>query len=879
MFIFNSKKNVKLAVSNSSLPDIPERPGNTRQNTSVPEQAGQLLNNVAEITKQRKRNATKERPYAIFVMDGYQHHDDNTPGFVNGSYQVVSSDVDGDGVEDRDELGRPIAKTLRDHLDRAVDRGEYIRDSLPYSLLSSVPRVQKWLSGIKASSLPVYIHKDHHRMVNQLSQKSTIQYIDEERLRKNLAASAAQGQVFTSDKIKDIDNISMRKLHDPDGGTKGLISFFTDQQLPIANQVIGLDHCVCGSHRDNHGTGACRTFLPMVVPDGNGGYMDGNEYRSRKSPLRVRPPADNDNMSLRRVIGDRGPSTIPDYDQDNQQLRVLITDSVPHFQRIYNIPSKILNSIMLPPEKTAWIKSKLKLCTTCNGKAVLHEARSGTLTNDEMLGGMHTYQPVTNPITGKKTLQPVGSEIIKDWAMRGTEDDVCPDCDPDNFSREELEEYAENYPSTTGKLTADEVRQELVNNPGRTLAPGKGKITKTQGFLNQMVDQRPRNPVYKVDAPSAGAGIAYGAPDPNCTTCGGAHHHREGGKPCDCRIADPSVFDIDNPVAPPGSPDFINKDGSLSIDPTVVMNIMNEASKAKQQTLLPKERTDTSAVKLLSNPLMPGERIIPNAEASSPVASFFRKKHKDPERPYLNRGRGTFGMWSNWILGNGKPALDDTQQQNVISSMPSGPVITAADKENFKLIRAEIKSGANAKECGASQQLKAVVDFLRTNADSLAPAAGSTPPIPSGAARMPSFMMHVDPVMIADGDVDVDSPAFGGAHHHIAPHIARIEQQMRSLKRNKLLDKDDHQFDQHLQNIYGLASTAANNFDNWGTANTEQHKTVSEDLLSSVKDMTTHLLNRYGEDGSQRLQMIMPSVVSMVHPYLPDDSKTDSISQ
>lgn len=872
MITFNSKKSIRVTAALSTGPaEFPvfQRPGEIEQTQGVTQQAKQLLTNVGEITRQKTEKQKKESPYGVFDLDAYQEHSSDRPGSVGGSVRVISSDMDGDRATDRDELGRPTARTLRDNLNSLVRSGEYTVMDHPMSALGGLPRVQNWLKAVGKSSLPVYIHKDHKAMIDA-AHEPFVKYVQQENLNKNLAAAAASGRVFTSDTIKDVDDPSMRILSDPDGAGKAIRAFYTDQAQPLANPVTGVDYCSgCGSHRDNHDKSTCRNFLPMVVPDGSGGYMDGNEYRSSQSPLRTLPEASNDSLSFAQF--GTSEHDAPELfhqratDQKNSEPRTVITDSTPWFQRIFNIKSRYTSG-HLPGKTLSAMKSKLRPCSSCNSTGKMNEARSGAFWAPEMLEGMHAYEPVTDPATGEKTLQKVSGHNTNDWAMRGTSPNICPTCDPRNVSDDDLDAFADHFPTTHGKLTADHVYNMLVENPGMVMAKGKPERPRTEGFIHQRVDQQPANPIISVSSPSTGAGLAYGQPDSSCKTCSGDKNYRKDGKPCGCSVADPSHFSLDNPVAPPGSPDYIADDGSLHLPPKIVSDIISEA--------YPDGTRSSNIFKLT---VQNSERTIPNDQLSSPTAEFFSKEHKDSRdrKRGIARSKGRFGIWSSWVRSDGKAALDDEQQDRVIASMPSGVVMSPADKEEMKRRKVEIKSSPNAKERGASDQLSVAIDFLRRNIDRLPPTAGANPPIPSRAIRVPSSMVHVDPAMIAKGDIDLDGPAFGGAHPFVAPHIARIEKQARSLKRRKLISDDDATFGDHLQKIYGLSSDAARRMQDYGalSVSTPEKNGVSDQLFAQVYDMTNHLVNHYGKDVARS---IMSPVADMVGPYLPRGNKLNA---
>ena len=859
--IFNSKTNIRTA---SDQPESPMpafvRPVQTAQQQGITSQATQVLTNAGEITEQKRKD---QAPYGVFDLDSYEHHTSDSPGSTRGLIRVITSDMDGDGELDMDEVGRPKTAALRQSLDDKVKSGEYVVMDHPMSELSGLPRVQKFLRAVGKSSLPVYISASHKKMVDA-NFKPFIRHVREEELYKNLAAATAAGHEFTSDNIRDIDDPAMRILSEPDALDKLVRAHYTDQPQSLNNTKTGIDYCVCGQHRNNHGNSNCRNFLPRTVLDSSGNYADGNEYRASQSPLRQMPDMQQDILQHAlegvSVIHDKNLFVSNEADSAKHVPTVLISDQTPFNQRILNKLTLTLNkraqSLVLGA-----IKSRLVKCTECNGQGKIHEARSGVWDNPTMLEDMHGYEDDIDPATGELTLKKVEGRNKSEWASRGTSPNVCPACDHRNVSEEDIQEYIKNY---NGNITPEQVRTSLKQSPGKKLRIGKPQRNRETAFVMQMVDHQPGNPVYLSDAETAGAGVAYGKPDANCTTCGGSHEHREGGKPCDCRIADPSYFDIDNPVAIPGAQqEPIDENGNIHIPVHMLREIYKSQGKEAPEVF--KEQRANS------------ESILPNEQLLSDKPDFFVTENRSPidRKKGIQRFKGKFGTWSSWVLSNGKPALNDQQQNSVAGYVPSGLVMSSDQREQMKKIRSQTNSSPNAKECAHSEQLSAVSTFLQNSLDTLAPTAGARPDIPSRAVRMPNRLRYVPSTLLSSPDVDLNQPAFVGYHENVLPHIAGIEDKVNKLKKRNIIDSEDGTFNGILKNIYDMSSKSAQEMNDYGSLNvgTSESPGTSSLLFKNVSQLAQHMTKNYGVDAARD---VLSPIADMVAPYIPSSNKINA---
>jgi len=860
--IFNSKTLIRVASDQveDSLPEF-VRSVQTAQQQGATSQAEQLLKNVGEITQQKREQKLKQAPYGVFDLNSYQPHTSASPGSFGGNIRVITSDMDGDGKLDIDEVGRPKAAAYRQSLDNLVESGKYTIMDHPMSELAGEPRVQKFLRANGMSSLPVYVSSEHKNMLDRMFQPFT-RHVNEEELHKNLAAAAAAGHEFTSDSIRDVDDPAMRMLIEPNPLTTAVQSFYSEKPQTLNTTRTGVDYCVCGQHRNNHSNTSCRNFLPITVADSSGNYVNGNQYRASQSPLRAMPGMQEDTLqhALEGVYREDHPDIFVSNEADPAKHvpMVFISDQTPFNQRINNKLTLTLNR-KAQSTTLAAIGSDFVKCTACDATGKIHQARVGVLDNPTMLDGMHGYEDDIDPETGELTLKQTSGKNANEWASRGTSPNICPVCDHRNVSESDVQEFIKNY--RKGNITPEEVVESLRQNPGKKLRVGKPKRTRDVAFVRQMIDHQPGNPVYLAGAVPDDAGVAYGKPDPNCTTCGGSHEHRDDGKPCDCRIADPSHLDVNNPVAIPGTQqEPIDEEGNLHVPLELLRGIYK--SQGKEAPDLFKEYRANS------------EKILPNEQLSSGKPEFIVTENNNAadRKRGIQRFRGKFGTWSSWVLSNGKPALNDQQQNSVAASIPSGVVMSPDQREQFKKIRAQINSSPNAKECAHSEQLSAISTFLQNSLDNLAPTAGALPDIPSRAIRMPNRLKYVAQKFLSSPDVDIDSPAFIGYHEFVLPHIAGIEDKVNKLKKRNIINPSDEHFNKLLKNIYEGSSQSARDMHNFGSISVDSGGTSSV-LFKNAVGLAQHVAKTYGEDTAK---IVMRPIAEMVSPYIQSTNKMNA---
>jgi hypothetical protein len=862
--IFNSRTLIRIASDQgeSSLPEF-VRPVQTAQQQGATSQAEQLLKNVGEITQQKREQKIKQAPFGVFDLNSYQPHTSTSPGSVGGKIRIITSDMDGDGELDIDEVGRPKAAAYRQSLDDLVNSGKYTVMDHPMSELAGEPRVQRFLKAAGMSSLPVYISAEHKKMVDKTF-KPFLRYVHEEELHKNLAAASAAGHEFVSDSIRDIDDPAMRMLIESNPLTSSVQGFYSDKPQTLNTTKTGVDYCVCGQHRNNHSNTSCRNFLPITVADSSGNYVNGNQYRASQSPLRAMPSMQEDTLqhALEGVYHEDHPDMFVSNEADPAKHipTVFISDQTPFNQRIINKLTLTLNRKSQSKTLKA-IGSQLVNCTACNASGKINQARSGVLDNPSMIVGMHGYEDDIDPDTGELTLKKVSGRNVNEWASRGTAPNVCPVCDHRNVSENDVQEYINNY---KGVITPGEVIETLKQNPGKKLRIGKPSRVRDIGFVRQMVDHQPGNPVYLSSSTMDDAGIAYGKPDPKCNTCGGSNEHRDDGKPCDCRIADPSHMDIDNPVAIPGAQqEPIDKDGNIHVPLELLRGIYK--SQGKEAPDLFKEQRVAS------------EHILPNENLVSSRPDFFVTENNSAtdRKVGIQRFKGKHGSWSSWVLSDGKPALNDQQQNSVAACIPSGIVISPDQREQFKKIRSQINSSPNAKECSHSEQLSAISSFLQNSLDSLAPTAGARPDIPSRAIRMPNRLKYVATKFLSSPDVDLDSPAFVGYHEYVLPHIAGIEDKVNKLKKRNIIRPEDEQFNGLLKSIYEASSKSAQGMQDFGSlsVDTADSPGTSSMLFKNAIKLAQHVSSNYGEDTAK---LVMQPIAEMVAPYIKSSNKINA---
>lgn len=864
--IFNSKNSDKTSNIRVASRRV-RRPAQINQEAATLAQAAGTVQQTVEVTKRRRKEKYEEAPYGIFQLTEHEPHTSASPGKINGAIHVVTSDVDGDGILDRDELGQPKASTLRKRLERGVESGEYSVMQYPYLSLSGLPRVQKFMRKHGLRTLPTYVHRSHQDAIGT-SHDHTVTQIDRENLTNQLAAAAKAGKVFFPSR-KDINDPLKRMMVEDDGFLTAIAAHFTDQK-PSTNDIDARQHhCVCGTHRDNHDRATCSTFLPMMVRDESGNLVDGNTYRSERSPLRVPVTADGSSATLAR-LGATGIDK-PEPDRANAEQRVLVTTQTPWRQRLMNVRVRSRRQKSLPDvSMTAARDPRLVDCKTCSGTTGLYEAAEGMLWSKEMLSGMHTYVPVIDPVTGKKSLEKQTVPAHASWAVRGTPDNVCPDCDHRNITEEELEAIASSVPTGHAPMTADQVYTNLINNPGKVYKLGVQSVPTTRGFVRQEQAVRSGNPIIRVDSPVSG-GIAYGAPKSDCKVCDGNHDYRKDGMPCDCSIGDPSKFSSDNPVLPPGSPDIITPTGDILINPMVLREIIKEHHEKTQKSLFGDVLTDP--VTIVDHDMAQGERFIPNDQITGKEKNQFATTAERDKKYNDVRRKGNFGTGTSIIGSDGKPLLSDDQQKSAESLMSPGIVITEADSKMLREERKRIMSSPNAAERGVSDQARFVINFLSNNIDRLPSAAGTPPPTPVGAKAIPQNMDYVDPTLIAGGDIDVRSPMYSAMNKSIMPHVARIQSKVAGLKKQGLLDPE---IDADLQGIFNIASQAADQWENLGAVSvgTPGSPGYADQLISGIQQLSQNHINRRGAGKASQLNTILPEIKEMIHPYLPEESLT-----
>jgi hypothetical protein len=855
MIIFNSKRAMKKLAARSK-PRVTVSPARLDQFRAATESAGVTLSNSEIATKERKKRKKRSGAYGIYMPD-------DTQGPAGGIIEAISGDLD-----DVDQLGNSKVPTLRDHLNKLVDSGEYSMMPYPYLALTGIPRLQRWMSAAKERTMDVYVHKSHSTSAGISSVSPTETYMDSVNLLNQLSAASKAGTTVPA-KLKDIDDPFMRMLSDENGLRASMPALLSDGKRKMSDMNVLAEHCVCGTHKKNHGTGACKTFLPMVVPDGEGGFMDGNEFRSQNSPFRVDLSADGKSATRARYGNIPGQAS-KSYDKKNNMLVTLLTDSATWFRRISNRQLGRLGTGLMPKDSDTMTKKKdpsLKPCTSCHSTTQIYEGGEGLMYNPSMLEGMHRWVPSIDPVTGKKTLKRVSGDTANDYAVKGTPPNVCPDCDWRNWSDEELEEIARTVNKDTTPLTADQMRAQMRMFPGHVPTPGKPSEIKTHGNIRQEVANRNGAPVVQLNVPYEGSGIARGMPQRSCTECAGDFHYQKDGKPCDCTIADASSMSLLEPVALPGMPEAITPEGDILIPPQILITLMNNDRKSKNENLFGGKNVIENQVKVIEHELGAEEVILPNSEVNSPKAPFVGKPSTYFSKKYgrVSRLRGKFGTFSSWVKSDGKPALPDDYQQNVRVALTGTPVLSSDSKSALREVRKNILASPNAGELAPTALLRAAIQHINENLDTMAPQSGETPPIPDGAIAIPQNMLFVNPKHITSGVISVDDPKWKDIHKNIMPHVATITTKLAGLQKRGILDQE---ISADIDNIIKLASNAAKVHEETGAVHITEPggPGISQQIYSSIAAMADSHKKRGG--GMYDLQTIMPEIKEMIWPYV-----------
>lgn len=870
MFTFNSRKSRTRvsSVIKSASDGFATNPAFEEDLAAASQQAKQIVENATQVTQQR--SDIKHRPSIVgfYVLDDHVPHTDEYPGLAKGHIHLVPSDADGDGVEDRDEIGRQELKTYIRVMEGKVASGEYTKEHWPMAKFSDKPRVTRWMRKSGMTHIPIYLSKDIASRINQNRASFTL-YTNYKEMRSALTKAAEAGYVFPS-ATSDINNPNMRILTRQNGLQEAINGFYTNE-TPTLDSDLGAEYCAgCGNKRDKHRDGSANhEFIPGVIPGTGGSFIDGNTERSRLSPLRQFPePTDISALSYRQKTG-RDYSTDWQYDQDNSVGMVNISDQPQFHERYYNHKTLTL----LGGEQTIGVEARPahmnKKCGTCRGSAKINSAREGVAINDQAVPGFVTAKMVTDPVTGELTLEANHNSDEADWAIRGTQDNVCPDCDPRRFKPSELAEMG------GGTLSAEQVFKMMEEKPGYLFTPAKpAGVNPENRMAYQTVQHIPGNPVtvHTVEPTNA---VARQMPDQSCSNCHGSTAHQQDGKPCDCTVANPSnSIDLDNPVPIPGMPLSLTEDGNMRVPVPLMEKIINE-SHAKVHRQVFGEGSDprttekfkiTRIGRVTGIPDVENEKIITDDEYRK--GSFLLRPFRDTagKKRGITRLRGRLGVFSHFVNGDGSRALSEDEQQRTSSILTNGVFFSQSDKAQHAAKYKEIMSGPNAKELGPAQMLKYTTDWLRENITRMSPSAGADkPPITRGTIPLQENLRQVHAAELAQAS---NMERFAGIHEDVMPNVAHINRKINQLKSQGVLRSDDHELTNYLRNIYGATSDIVN--DLYSSAGGGLLDEKSDRLNHSVAQLAGHIAQNYGKSS---LNAVMPDVLNMTFPYLPQSSR------
>ena len=790
-----------------------------------------LLNQTVETTVRKNRNqvqrmANIEAPFATFHMDDFAPHGNNNPGFARGKFHTWTSDMDGDGSEDLDDLGKPIAKTLKTHLDNSP---EWKKVEIPMSSLSAHPRVQKFLKRAGRNTMQGYIHTNDMDAItaNFLPFKQIVEHKD---LLKHLTAARDAGHGIYSD-TRDMNSLPFRMLNG--NGEDALNAFWYDKTPPLSAEKA-TNFCDCANHRDNH-DGSSHDFLPRIVMH-NGEAHDGAAWRSARSPLRTMflPKSSKDDSArfTKYTVGTSEEARNPGNPDDI--LLMAIAPQPTFIRKVFNtttraLPSRNSGKARMQKDTLPKISESWQNCKTCGGTQTIdskYPQREGVAWLPDMMNGT-SYEPVVDAETGKPSLVKRSAKSLGRLLFSGTKDDVCPDC-------------------------------KDSEKPGKYLRPGKPERAKEEFFVKSSIDDMAANPIIRATRPTSDKTGWKAFGDPDCVECGGDYNnYKKDGKACTtCMLGDMSKIDLDNIVSPKGV-DYIQPD-KIFMPPSVMHALRAEHFRNKSEEMFPGENLDINPDSISEYQRNQGEK--PLLSDTTDHLTYIYNNKRDRERGIVRR-KGRLGVWSHVIDHTGAPVLSDYDQKNIVGTYNSGFGSFVIPKKHLKelnKIKKDIMSGPNADDLGSSQQLGLLVHYFRNNMDEVVPKTVSQPGLPEFSTRLPENLRDVS---VDDmNNIDLEEPGYTGRHKSVMPHIAKIDAKMATLRKKKVIGEDPA-LDGMLGNLYNLSDDAAKGLDNYGAFSTES----SRNLADTVKGISNHIADNHGVDA---LQTIMPYIHKLAAPYI-----------
>jgi len=823
-----SFKNNRIIVANNP-PSISYGEGTARVDNAI-------ITNSNEFTKQQEGEHYKtiSQPFALFY--GKIRPADTGPGkTVEGSYDIWHSDMDGDGVEDRDKNNQPIAKKAHNHLlvnsSDTYTQGttaSYIRTRMPLSGFPAESRIHNFMKNFRTDTgeaqdfiyayTPTEIYEqilaNNQGIARDISTQDRVAAVATARTQQERVADLATARKRTnlSPNITDIeDPVSLVLTHkDPLGAVyEGLM--YPDAALGIFTEPEHMQSfCDCGDKEDNHTTKK-HTLLPRTMSV-NGQLVDGRNHRSVKSPTRSgffsRIANGIQSMSAHEHLKKQGIKVSP---EDTQMVvRIGVDPEVVRCIYHYSTSTRHASTqgAMLPA-----IAPKTKLCKICEGSGKHNMNQRDSVYWDQDIDPDAPPKTITtNAETGKLMLipatKPSGAINRIKNIFTTTPDNVCKDCDGSGYTETEGKPRRRRKDYFIGTAVYDKI--------GNIITAAKMKSTDRMGWL-----------------PNANV---------SCATCGGDNDYRDNDMPCrSCRIGNLTSTDTNDPVAPTGSR-YIHDDG-ITIPMHHFVSIINEVYGPDSNP----HRIINDAEGLLGKRIMPGDT----------EHTFTTKKNKRTGKTIF---RGQLGNWHHVIDRLGKPVFKDRDSALAwVGRVTPGITIPQSHLDELNKMAATIRKGPNAKQTSGSEELDLVCKYLKENLLSLPEQSFTAMQIP--VAKTDTIIPDsVEPKNITY--LGLEQPGRDSIHKSIFPGIAAINKQ-----RSELLDGDDSEIDNKLNVFYDAVSQAAASQET--SSDIPEH--ISNNLNASYKSIVDHLEERYPETSANLLK---DSFSKMIFPFIKKQSKT-----
>ena len=854
------------------------------------------------------------RPFAVFMGSIGENGTAHKP--VSGKFHVVVSDYDGDGKEDLDESGKPVARSwhhdlitrsasstpdVSPHHPNCDETGcdpecrskplpgfatkkpgtgqkyDFIQIKIPTSSFPNEPRIRRMI-GKKSNSQWIfgYVPREIWDQVDSNS-RLVSRSVNQRKLVKSLLAASAKGSDITTEASSSEKPIPLAAVH-KDGWMRAKEYFFKDKH-PLARAITpeqGEGLCVCDSPEEDHITEKqasklddptgkrLHPFLPQYVRQGvTGRLVDAVKLRSRKSPTR------QGYLPTEKASGDIGFGS----NLASSQLRAAGDDEATAHDSMFMV------RVSTSPEFLRHIHNVEK---------------TNPRTNMPLSRYKNRLPKKSRPIPCRDCMQ-----SGRDLPFNRENTSWCQDCaDPDNKVFKEVIDantgeprLAEDTDAGSGRCKnhrEDPQSKEWTRSTFFNVLPfnkckscggwgykwskkreNEERPLRTEWPITQYVNDRIGNLIVAAKRKPTDLFGWSAQANPSCHECHGDNDYQHKDAPCKtCSIADLSASTLDNPVSPTGVK-YVFKD-HWEIPLVHMHQIVRDVYNQLQQQAFPgRDDIDLNPHSITSDSDLTQRSTTKKIRLGDKIHELVKKKYpgyllKSGERvPARTEWHGVGGDFIQAINKLGEPALTDEDLNEVVGRITPGFSDSPSNLKKLNRAAALIRKSPNAKYRGASQELQLVIDHARSSLLDMAEnSLVRTPTVSPGAVEMPENAKALSKEQL--NYVNIEEPGFVGLHRSVVPHVADINK-----AKFQMLDPNDNELDTKLQGLYSVASDAIKQRESTKSVSPE----VRTDVAQRHQDVLDHIASNYSSDAAG---VVANSLNKLVWPAISPSQSQES---